>query len=537
MGSDRHVGRVRLLPPTLEATMQTVADRPEAPTAIRTDLGAIFVSLELSRSTWLITSLWPGGGEKMSKQVVRGGDVAELLERFARLREKARARTGKVFPFVVIQEAGLDGFWIDRALQNEGIESHVVDPASIATSRRRRRAKTDGIDGEALVRALLAYKRGEPRVCAMVKAPTPHEEDRRRISRERETLTAERVQHVNRIKGLLFAQGISNYEPLHRNRRERLEELITGDGRPLPECLKAQIRRELDRLELVIEQVKAVEAERDALLAHAQASPGVPAPATHLLALNGIGPEAAATLWSEGLFRRFSNRKQVSTRLGGPEGDRLVGAEAAPPPSCLGHAGRAGGVQKKLEQAVAEERAQPPDTPIEVWATDEHRIGLKPISRRVWAPKGQRPIALGHHRYKWLYVTAFVQPISGETFWYVSNGVSKPFFAALLALFAREAGAGRERILVLGLDNAGWHTAPNLVVPEGLRLVYLPSYSPELQPAEHLWPVLDGPLANQYFETLADLEHVVTERCRVLNHDQLKPGTNFHWWPKPDIPA
>ena len=159
--------------------MQTVADRPEAPTAIRTDLGAIFVSFELSRSTWLITSLWPGGGEKMSKQVVRGGDVAELLERFARLREKARARTGKVFPFVVIQEAGLDGFWIDRALQNEGIESHVVDPASIATSRRRRRAKTDGIDGETLVRALLAYKRGEPRVCAMVKAPTPEEEDRR----------------------------------------------------------------------------------------------------------------------------------------------------------------------------------------------------------------------------------------------------------------------------------------------------------------------------------------------------------------------
>jgi len=106
--------------------MQTVADRPEAPTAIRTDLGAIFVSLELSRSTWLITSLSPGGGEKMSKQVVRGGDVAGLLERFARLREKARARTGKVFPFVVIQEAGLDGFWIDRALQNKGIESHVV---------------------------------------------------------------------------------------------------------------------------------------------------------------------------------------------------------------------------------------------------------------------------------------------------------------------------------------------------------------------------------------------------------------------------
>ena len=154
-----------------------------------------------------------------------------------------------------------------------------------------------------------------------------------------------------------------------------------------------------------------------------------------------------------------------------------------------------------------------------------------------WGRKGERPIALGHHRYKWLYVTAFVQPTSGETFWSVSNGISKPFFAALLALFAREAGAGRERIVVLGLDNAGWHTAPNLVVPEGLRLVYLPGYSPELQPAEHLWPVLDEPLANRYFGTLAELEQVVTERCRVLNDDQLKPGTNFHWWPKPDIPA
>jgi transposase len=227
----------------------------------------------------------------------------------------------------------------------------------------------------------------------------------------------------------------------------------------------------------------------------------------------------------------------AAARLGSPHSNQLVGAEAPPPPSGRGHAGGAGGVQKKLEQAVAEARAQHPDKAVEVWATDEHRIGLKPILRRVWAPKGQRPIALGHHRYKWLYVTAFVQPISGETFWYISNGVSKTFFAALLALFAREAGAGRERIIALGLDNAGWHTAPNLVVPEGLRLVYLPRSSPELQPAEHLWPVLDEPLANRYFATLADLEQVITARCRVLNRDQLKPGTNFHWWPKPDISA
>jgi transposase len=162
---------------------------------------------------------------------------------------------------------------------------------------------------------------------------------------------------------------------------------------------------------------------------------------------------------------------------------------------------------------------------------------LKPIRRRVWAPKGQRPTALGHHRYEWLYVTAFVLPGTGETFWYVSTGISKPFFAALLALFAQEAGAGRDRIIVLGLDNAGWHSAPNLAVPDGLRLVYLPGYSPELQPVEHLWPVVDEPLANRYFASLADLEDAVAARCRVLKDDPRLLGTNFHWWPKPITPT
>jgi transposase len=116
--------------------MQIVTEPPQAPTAIRTDLGAIFVSLELSRSTWLITSLSPGGGEKMSKHTVRSGDVAGLRARFSRLSEKAQVRSGQVVPIIVIQEAGLDGFWIHRLLQDDGIESHVVDAASIATSRR-----------------------------------------------------------------------------------------------------------------------------------------------------------------------------------------------------------------------------------------------------------------------------------------------------------------------------------------------------------------------------------------------------------------
>ena len=122
-------------------------------------------------------------------------------------------------------------------------ERKAVDPASITTSRRKKRAKTDRIDGEALVRALLAYKRGEPRFCSMVRPPSPEEEDRRRLVRERKALITERVRHSNRIKGLLFAQGISKYEPLRRDRRARLAALRTGDGRELPAHLKAQISR------------------------------------------------------------------------------------------------------------------------------------------------------------------------------------------------------------------------------------------------------------------------------------------------------
>lgn len=283
--------------------------------AIQTKLGAIFVSLELSRSTWVVTSLLPGG-EKMSKHSVRAGDVAGLFERFGKLREKARIRTGEVYPFVVIQEAGLDGFWIHRVLEREGVESHVVDAASIATSRRRRNPKTDRLDGETLLRALLAYKRGEPRVCAMVRPPSPEEEDRRRNSRERVALIEERVKLVNRIKGLLFAQGIVGFAPLKRDRRARFEELKTGDGRPLPPQLKAAIARALDRLELLLEQLNAVEATRDELIAAAPENAKAPASAAMLMRLKGVGPDFAEVLWSEGLHRHFDNRRQLASYAG-----------------------------------------------------------------------------------------------------------------------------------------------------------------------------------------------------------------------------
>jgi hypothetical protein len=132
-----------------------------------------------------------------------------------------------------------------------------------------------------------------------------------------------------------------------------------------------------------------------------------------------------------------------------------------------------------------------------------------------------------------------VAPITGETVWYLSNGIDKPFFAKLLEAFARETGAGRDRIIILELDNAGWHTPENLSVPEGMRLVYQPSYSPELQPAEHLWPLVDEAIANKHFNTIHDLDVVLAERCRILHQDKkmISKHAKFHWWPKSIVPS
>ena|SRR6185312_2375062 len=286
-----------------------------SPAAIRVDLGAIFVSLELSRKRWVVTSVSPGLGEKMSRHGVDGGDWAGLLALFERLREKALRRTGVEFGIVCIQEAGLDGFWLHRVLEAAGVESWVVDPASVAVDRRRRRAKSDRIDGEALLRTLMAWRRGEPRVCSMVRPPSPQAEDGRQPHRERQRLMSERTQHSNRIKGLLYAQGVSGYDPLLKRRRRELEALTTGDGRPLPDQLKRQVLRELDRLELVLEQLKAVEAERDELLAPAEAG-SARAPGASLMRLKGIAEERAAVIGGELLWRSFENRRQVAAYAG-----------------------------------------------------------------------------------------------------------------------------------------------------------------------------------------------------------------------------
>ena len=191
-------------------------------------------------------------------------------------------------------------------------------------------------------------------------------------------------------------------------------------------------------------------------------------------------------------------------------------------------------LKKKLQRAVAEEKRQNPGATVEIWAMDEHRIGLKPITRGVWAPKGERPLALGHHRYEWLYVHGFVEPTTGRTMWNVSNAVCKEMFEAVLADFAKSIGVGNKKRVVIQLDQAGWHGPQNLSLPDGIRLVFQPSHSPELQPAEHLWQFVDEPLANTYFDTIDRLDKVVGERCVALmaQRDTIRDSTLFHWWPR-----
>jgi transposase len=279
----------------------------------RSAVAELYISLELSPSKWLVTSLL-SRSERMSRHILRGGDGDALLRLIAGLKAKVQRQAGTTVSVVAIQEAGLDGFSLHRLLEGEGIESWVVDPASVAVSRRMRRPKSDGIDGETLLRTLMAFRRGEPRVCSMVRPPSIEEEDRRRVTRERQRLLRERIEHTNRIKGLLMSQGIRGYNPLGKDRHACLETLSTPEGRPLPPRMKAEIRRELERLDLLARQIKQVEADRDAL---AVASPkAVETPAVLLMNLKGVGPETATRLWLEGLFRTFANRRQLAAYAG-----------------------------------------------------------------------------------------------------------------------------------------------------------------------------------------------------------------------------
>jgi transposase len=180
-----------------------------------------------------------------------------------------------------------------------------------------------------------------------------------------------------------------------------------------------------------------------------------------------------------------------------------------------------------------------PTATISLWAEDEHRLGLLPVLRRVWAPRGQRPTAQIARHYEWLYVYGFVRPATGQSWWCLLPTVTTGAFTLALATFARDEGIDAAHRAVLVLDQAGWHLGHDLVVPAGIDLVFLPPASPELQPAERLWPLVNEPVANRAFADLDALEDVLVDRCRTLEADRprLAAHTRFHWWPAEPAPV
>ncbi len=176
-------------------------------------------------------------------------------------------------------------------------------------------------------------------------------------------------------------------------------------------------------------------------------------------------------------------------------------------------------------------RAANPGAAVEVWAEDEARLGLKPISRRVWGRKGCRPGSCGRTKYEWLYAYGFARPATGQTFTMIRPRVKVEPMAEALEAFAAHADPERKKVLVLVLDRAGWHRAKRLSVPANVRLHFLPACTPQLQPAEPFWPLVREAVANDTFDTLADLRRRVVRRCQRLSadHATVKGAVGFRW--------
>src|SRR5512144_193895 len=238
----------------MEISIKTVpsADAKPAP---------LFVALELSKACWLV-ALHAPDVDKVGLYHIDGGDTGRLVTLIEAKRVHAEKKLGRTVRVMCCYEAGHDGFWLHRFLLARGIDNRVLDSASILVNRRARRAKTDRLDAAALLRTLMALELGEQQVCRVVHVPTVADEDRRRLSRERERLLKESTSHISRIKGLLMLHGIRAFVPTGRAWKRRLDALITADGQALPACLKAEIARECRRLELVKELLAEVDREQ-----------------------------------------------------------------------------------------------------------------------------------------------------------------------------------------------------------------------------------------------------------------------------------
>jgi transposase len=267
----------------------------------------VYVAIELSQRSWVVVYHSPDR-DRLSHEKLEPGDVDGLLALMRRVQQRAARALGYVPRVTSCYEAGYDGFWLHRRLIAEGIENVVIDPASLTVDRRARRAKTDRIDGEQMVRALMAYWRGEPRVLSEVRVPSCEEEDARRRSRERERLVKEHTAHVNRIKALLRTFGMAAGDPRRPDWTAWLEQQRDAGGKQVPVQLLAEVTREHQRLQLVREQIDA--------LAEAAPASAIAKTMAQLMCFKGLGPVFAGTLAAELFWKTFNNRREVGAYSG-----------------------------------------------------------------------------------------------------------------------------------------------------------------------------------------------------------------------------
>ena len=286
------------------------ARRPAAVDYERT----LILSIEVSNQSWVLAAQVPGLPHTKAKRTV-DPEAEALMAAIAGYRSRAAAMGRSIERVIAVYEAGWSGFWLARWLTRHKVEVYVIQPSSVPVDRRMRRAKSDGIDAELLLRTLLAWLRGEPRVCSMVPVPDEADEDARRGIRERTELISERVGLTNRIGAVLATLGVTDYNPLLRNRHHRLADLRTGLGEPLPPNAHAKIARLLARLELVLAQIAELERERDAVV-ETETPDRASKMIQQLISLRGIGVQSATVLVREAFVRRFANGKALGSYAG-----------------------------------------------------------------------------------------------------------------------------------------------------------------------------------------------------------------------------
>ena len=273
----------------------------------------IIAVIEMSLNYWLIAGIVPGVDRHPLKKL--NVDEKALLQLLRQWRDEA-AKAGHVITRMAVAfEAGRDGFWLARWLRARGVDAHVIHPTSVAVPREHRRAKTDRLDTELLKRAFLGWLRGEPEHCRMAAIPSLQEEDAKRPTRERENLVGERTRIINRTKACLVRFGIRNFKPTLRKAPERLNQLCTPEGDPLPPNTLAELRRDMARLRFIIDQINEIEAAR--LLRLEQARVEGPTAMVRLVArVIGVGIETADMLVHEILSRDLRDRRAVARYAG-----------------------------------------------------------------------------------------------------------------------------------------------------------------------------------------------------------------------------